>query len=369
MARASPVQQVLEDIRRTRFTPQTRSERVAHIADSIASVIPYKNTAWVIVDDSGGLLDCITYPHCYPELQKVYASKFHHSTALTGFLPWRLALSWTGVFDLGEVTMGMCYRSEFHRVCMVPVGLHASLCMPLISESGRAYGFLALGRPPGEVFSTEDRRALTELKQEIGRVVASNLLDRPDTPGSVVEDEGLLIVSHEGTLKDCDIPGKRLLWLASHPHLDREQSDGDAENGILQRLADTAREALAKAAPGLAQSPVLRITHDRGQYDFRIHLLGPDPQHFGVVVWRSTSRLARIARRLIGLSAGPRQKDIALLLARGFSYPEIAEELGIAVSSVTTQVRSLFLKFSVNSREELIAELDKGPNATEALEQ
>ena len=342
MIDAGKVRQTLESIRRTRFTSQSRSERVALISDAVAQVIPYRNSAWLFLDEKGGLQDCITYPHCYPELQRIYASELHDTPSRMGMLPWQTLLRMAGVFDLGELTLGMFFRSEFYLRCMVPVGIHASLSLALQNEAGQPFGLFAIARSVGEKFSSRDRRILAELQRDIGLASDKNLMDHPQDPDFVFEEEGMLIINDKAELLHADTPGRRLLWLASHPYLDRQQSLHKEEESILQRLAELARDAIRLGQNGVLRSPILRITHDRGQYDFRVHLLEPERGIYGVASWRSASRIARIARRLMALRAGPRQKDIAILLARGLSYPEISAELGVAVSSVATQVRLLF---------------------------
>ena len=354
MVTKGAIRQALEDIRRTRFMPQSRSERIALVSDAIGQVIPFLNSAWLYLDHSGGLLDCVTYPFCYPELQRIYASELHGSTQRTGFLPWKTLLKVAGVFDWGEITLGQVYHSEFYKRCMVPVGLHAALCMALLDSNGQPYGIMAIGRPPGQKFYRPEHRILESLRQEIGRACALGLTDSLGGSDLVLEEEGVLVVRHDGTLQHSDAPGRRLLWLASHPYLDEAISVSDDERRLLKQLADIGAESLRLGQGGVIRTPNVHIAHDRGQYDFRVHLLEPESGLFGVVVRRSTPRLTRIARRLMSLQAGPRQKDIAILLSRGLSYPDIAIELGISVTSVVTQIRYLFKKLGVSSREDLV---------------
>lgn len=361
MVSPSLIRQTTEDIRRTRFVPQTRAERVALVADSIARLVPFRNTAWLFLDADGGLKDCITYPLVFPDLIKVYATDLHDNPDRTGFLPWSVLKFLPSVFDLGELTLGMCYRSEFHQRCMVPAGLHASLCIRLGVEGGSLAGLLALGRPPGEKFRRAERQAMATLQPEIARACRDNLVDRIEHPKPAIEEQGLLLIDRSGNLLHRDAAGQRLLYLAAHPYLDSAQVLLQRESAILHQLASAARD-IPTAPGGGTQQPSLRVCHDRGQYDFRIHVLDAEGGLYGVVVSRGTPPLTRVARRLLNLRAGPRQKEIAILLAHGLSYPEIALELGVASSSVVTQVRQLFTKYGVYSREELIAALQGGAN-------
>lgn len=50
---------------------------------------------------------------------------------------------------------------------------------------------------------------------------------------------------------------------------------------------------------------------------------------------------------------GPRERQIAALLAEGKSYKEIAGELGMGLSSVCTRVKTVYLKLGVHSKLDL----------------
>lgn len=50
---------------------------------------------------------------------------------------------------------------------------------------------------------------------------------------------------------------------------------------------------------------------------------------------------------------GPRERQIAALLAEGKSYKEIATELGMGLSSVCTRVKTVYLKLGVHSKLDL----------------
>ena len=53
----------------------------------------------------------------------------------------------------------------------------------------------------------------------------------------------------------------------------------------------------------------------------------------------------------------PREREIAVLLARGLSNPEIASELVLSLYTVQDHVKSLFEKTGVASRRELVARI------------
>lgn len=49
-----------------------------------------------------------------------------------------------------------------------------------------------------------------------------------------------------------------------------------------------------------------------------------------------------------------RERDVLELLARGYTQKSIADELGLALNSVRTYAKTLYLKLGVHSRQEVI---------------
>lgn len=66
---------------------------------------------------------------------------------------------------------------------------------------------------------------------------------------------------------------------------------------------------------------------------------------------QDSGRAAKIASH-VGLT--PRETDVMLLMARGFSYQKIAEELGVSVGTVQNHVKHVYRKTNVHARQELI---------------
>ena len=57
-----------------------------------------------------------------------------------------------------------------------------------------------------------------------------------------------------------------------------------------------------------------------------------------------------------GLHLTAREEEVLKLVAKGFSYAEIAAGLGLAVSTVASHVKQIYRKLSVHSRSEAVFE-------------
>jgi DNA-binding CsgD family transcriptional regulator len=71
-------------------------------------------------------------------------------------------------------------------------------------------------------------------------------------------------------------------------------------------------------------------------------------------------RALALRRRVEDLPLTAREKQLCLLLARDPSHPDLADTMGVAVSTVITHQRSIYAKLGVHSRTELIGALQPG---------
>jgi DNA-binding CsgD family transcriptional regulator len=80
----------------------------------------------------------------------------------------------------------------------------------------------------------------------------------------------------------------------------------------------------------------------------------PSDRSVAIVLERAGgARSASVRLEAFGVTA--RQREVATLLARGFSRAEIADELVLSPHTVADHVKSLYDKLGVDSRQELVA--------------
>jgi DNA-binding NarL/FixJ family response regulator len=59
----------------------------------------------------------------------------------------------------------------------------------------------------------------------------------------------------------------------------------------------------------------------------------------------------------------PREREVIVMLARGFLYKEIADAMNISVRTVDTYIRRIYEKLHVRSRAQAVAKYTKFPFA------
>lgn len=125
--------------------------------------------------------------------------------------------------------------------------------------------------------------------------------------------------------------------------------------------ADHIFDALAAGASGylLKQTPkpellaAIRDAHSGGS---------PMTSNIARKVVQSFQQPATPAAPTVDLS--PREREVLDLLARGFLYKEIAENLGLTVPTVNTYIRRIYEKLHVRSRAQAVARLTQAPFGT-----
>jgi DNA-binding NarL/FixJ family response regulator len=124
--------------------------------------------------------------------------------------------------------------------------------------------------------------------------------------------------------------------------------------GLVARVGD--------ALEGRPAAPArLETQTNYGRFILRAYALEPAADGgaaaFGVQIEKHLPAPVRMVRSAAFRRLTPREQDIGRLLSTGFSYPRIAELLGVEPSTVVTHVRNLADKLGVTGREEIVRAL------------
>jgi DNA-binding CsgD family transcriptional regulator len=133
---------------------------------------------------------------------------------------------------------------------------------------------------------------------------------------------------------------------AANGHQCRTKIQGTSRGfeGLVRRLVARAREAAPACQP---QPPAAR--EEKGTSDEVL---------FDCEVDGVRCVLARTSKgQADDLSLSPREQEIARMIAKGYPNKTIAAVLDISIWTVSTHLRRVFAKFSVNSRAAMVAKM------------
>lgn len=113
---------------------------------------------------------------------------------------------------------------------------------------------------------------------------------------------------------------------------------------IFQALSAGATGYLVKRTPPEELVAAIQEVHGGGS---------PMSHHIARKVVQSFHRLGRSDAEIENLT--PREEQVLDLLAQGYIYKEIADQLGISIETVRTHIRKIYEKLHVRSRTEAVA--------------
>lgn len=261
-----------------------------------------------------------------------------------------LARRRTPVAILGEATRGRPERSGRYRDVLAPSGIPFEMRAAFVSR-GRAWGAVHIARR-GERgdFTPADAAAVARVAGTVAdgirtslRFDAARRAHEPTAPGLVI-------------LRGTDVemitpPARELLAALRSPTIPESE---ETPPTALLALAAHARQAVRRANP---PADVVAVPSAVGW--ITLHASLPEGRADGsvaIVLERVASRRAT-AVRLEAHGVTEREREVAGLLARGLSNPEIAAALVLSPYTVQDHIKSLFEKTGVASRQELVARL------------
>lgn len=244
-----------------------------------------------------------------------------------------------------RISDGDVERSARWHEVLVPSGLPHELRV-VLRDGDVAWGALVLMREHTSAdFSDDEVALLADLSVDLARgvrraLVVSDITARrePDGPGLLllrVDAERLELVHRNAAAQQ---------WLA--------QVHDDGSNGI-----PTSLRALVHRARAQGTSRARLRTRSGTWLTVHVERLGDDlDAHVQVVVGPSRPlEVAAIVADAYGLT--PREVEVVLLVARGWSNDEVARALVISPWTVQDHLKSVFGKLGVRSRGELTSRL------------
>jgi DNA-binding CsgD family transcriptional regulator len=202
-------------------------------------------------------------------------------------------------------------------------------------------------RESSGAFSDRDAEVLAQLVTTIAEGIRGSL--RFDAARRVAGPEapGLVVLDARGEVELVTPPALPMLAAIGAPGIAPEE--GELPSAV-HALAAFVREQGAAAESG----NVVTVPGRDGLVT--LHASKPDPTGDRIAIVIEAARGPRAATvRLEAAGATAREREVATLIARGLTNPEIAETLVLSPHTVGDHVKSLFEKLGVSSRQELVA--------------
>ncbi len=325
-------------VRRFCATATVETDLLAGVAARVGPVVGFDSSVWFATDPATLLftdawVDGFDASTCTPW--------FHHELAVDDVNLFRNLAGRRRAAVLSQTCSDPSASGRWREI-MQPLGLDAEVRFTADDASG-TWGAIELHRAAGAPdFDDEEVRLLSAL----GPIIASGLrrlaVQRSALEGADVEGPGLVLVAPDGTVSGGTAAGESWLSLLA------SRVPGSTSSALLSLVA-------------LARAPADRPRRLRVRAaDGRWVTLHAAPMSNGegaaiIVEPSGPSDVAELLARAYGLT--PRERDVALGLARGESTEDLAARLFLSPHTVRDHLKAVFRKVDVTSRAELVAHL------------
>jgi DNA-binding CsgD family transcriptional regulator len=265
------------------------------------------------------------------------------------------------VATLAQATRGRPEQSARYRDLLEPAGIPHELRAAFVIR-GRVWGAVHVARRENSgAFTPADVEALARVTGPIAEGIRGSLRFEAARRGSGSEAPGLIVLDAAGEVELLTPPARPLIASISNDYLTVEEGELPAS---IVSLASFVRAQ----APGGESNNVVTIPGRDGWVT--LHASRPDPAGDRVAIVIETASGPRSATlRLEAHGATAREREVATLIARGLTNPEIAAALVLSPHTVQDHVKSLFEKVDVGSRQELVARVFLDEYLPEVMQQ
>jgi DNA-binding CsgD family transcriptional regulator len=255
------------------------------------------------------------------------------------------------VSSLDQATRGRPERSTRYRELLVPSGIPHELRAAFVLR-GRVWGAVHIARRESSgPFTDADAKMLARVTGAIAYAIRGSLRFDAARRGEHPEAPGLVILDANNEVE--------LATPAAHELLDAMRSEAASRSDTVPPVAVLGLASFARGdrhheAPGgnhvTVPTPIGWITLHASLPD------GPRTGRVAIVLERATGpQSATLRLEVRGVTS--REREVATLLARGLSNPEIADSLVLSPYTVQDHIKSLYEKLGVSSRQELVAQV------------
>ncbi len=253
--------------------------------------------------------------------------------------------------------------TPFYRDVLQPLGAHRRL-YGVVAQDDLPIGLLALTRPAEmRCFRDEDCELVEAACRYLPRASGSGSAQSAEGTASYRESgpAELLLCSRAGEVQQASAGGYALLAHASGCPINRETAAGELQQAgqtLIKRVLTTL--LTQSASQNGDATNALRLRNEWGLFRLRAYEAGAT---VGVLIERYEHLLVRLVDAMSSHELSTQQGEVLLLLARGLTHADMAEQLSVTVNTVDYHVRQLFGKLGVHNRDEAIAAVLDGHTA------
>jgi DNA-binding CsgD family transcriptional regulator len=256
-------------------------------------------------------------------------------------------------------TKGRRDRSPRFVEILEPLALGDELRVALV-EGGRCWGYMCLHRGRGRGFAAGEVGFLRRASRQLALGLRAGLLLESVSTGPEPEGPGLLVLAADLSLVSANPAAELLLAEVADEYWGGQSELPGAIYGVVGGLlagegtdrtagSPGARTRLRTATGRWLTLHATWLTGTRGESDRQIAVvLEASPP---VQVWPLVTAVHQLS---------PRESEVTLLVARGHSTSEIGQSLRISEHTVQDHLKSVFDKFGVNSRGQLVGAIFGG---------
>jgi DNA-binding CsgD family transcriptional regulator len=248
------------------------------------------------------------------------------------------------------------YQTDAYNLIHVKLEQHHFFEFRVLLQ-GRVVGTVTLTRPLSSIPLNDRETALCEqLMPYVAHALAAS--DKTEMTYTDSGQSGMLVMDVAGTILYQSEAARQLLALSQFQAFDLKGNKVDPVHAHLKQLC---RNLTAIFEDKVAPPPSWSHTNANGRFNFRAHWLKPNTQEtgdlIGINIELQEPLELKILRALGNVPLSPAQKQVAALLAQGYSNEKIGQRLHIKNSTVKDHISKIYTKLDLHNREELLPKL------------
>jgi len=261
-----------------------------------------------------------------------------------------------------EITRETCVdeatqASEYFREVLVPLGAFRTL-HAVVQDHGAPLALLSLYRPQGApAFTAAQREIVATLCRYLQGALRGAEAEAAATQFRESGEAALLVCADDGTVAQASGRGHALLAQASGCRINRYTMTGELEQAGRSLLRRVLGSGTAPRAATDLPMPDAQVVNEWGLFRLRAY---PLASGYGVLIERHEHLLLRLVDAMRSLKLSAQQREVALLLARSLSNPQIARRLAISLNTASYHVKQLFAKLDAHDRAGVVARILEG---------